>query len=950
MHPLQLLSRSAQTRINSAIPKIPLYFTASPVSATSILLEWTDQSFNETGFEIHHSTTDPDSGFGLVNTTAVGATSYSHTGLTEGTVHYYKIRAINANGESEYATADAITQIPAPSNLTATAFSDVRIDLAWDDNSSSETGFEIQRSTESGSGFTTIHTTAAGVESYSNTGLTANTTYYYRIQALGTLVNSAYSNEGSAATLPAMVVPSDLVATAVSSTQINLEWSDNSTTETGFQIERSTTSGSGFSLIHTTAADVETYSDTGRTASTTYYYRIRAINLSGNTAYTAEASATTTSGAVPLAPTNLTVSLNINPTATTGGGTLSWTDNSSNETGFQIERSPDSNTSFALIHTTAAGVNSYDDTGLDRGRRYYYRVRAVNGSGNSSYTNQANDLTVWGTPISLVSQSTAVASIATPTNVTLPSGPAPTTGQMMIMIIGTKTQQVRPLPPTGWAEGCSYIDNTNGNGGDVGPIRISIFFRIATSSSETTPVPVTFFNTVNSIYAKVLVCRKDADAFWSIDFIGGAHNTVATPNYSAVSWENLTLNKGDSVLVVSAINTDGITWQDQALSHPYATFTENIEEIFDSGTSSGNDQAMTASMYTVNNNSASTGGKATFTMLGNTSTSSAPVGVTAFIRLRNARTTSTSITNPPLRVWRGADVVDTVAGVDGTTVFDGLRVSSFGPDPGTTKYSVATFNGRPCMKLVVDFTTGINYRTELHENPNQPNYPIGTQLIHEMKVETDATATQSNGEWLLMQIHPGTAPGFSSNSPQFQIAFTFNGQSGFDNIGGSSTGGELEVINSVDDPDIANTAGNPVQYVRNKYSGYNWAPSSVWRIRVHIRADIKTGDPVSKVWASKNGSAFTLLYEDYVNPTVFLTDAEAGSMPLVLGTPKFGVYEHSTKTEAARAAQVAAGHLGITLYIPCVKQIIMLPGDANYFTDWTNNSASIYNLVDTSTE
>ena len=86
--------------------------------------------------------------------------------------------------------------------------------------------------------------------------------------------------------------PSDLVATAVSEDEIRLSWTDNSHDELGFKIERKKEE-EVFTQIDTTSADVTSYSDTGLSASTTYYYRVRAYDDAGNSDYSDEASATT---------------------------------------------------------------------------------------------------------------------------------------------------------------------------------------------------------------------------------------------------------------------------------------------------------------------------------------------------------------------------------------------------------------------------------------------------------------------------------------------------------------------------------------------------------------------------------------------------------------------------------------------------------------------------------
>jgi len=79
----------------------------------------------------------------------------------------------------------------------------------------------------------------------------------------------------------------------VSSSQINLSWTDNSNNETGFKVERSKNNSHSFSQIATVGANVATYSDTGLSRASTYYYRVRAYNAGGNSAYSNIASATT---------------------------------------------------------------------------------------------------------------------------------------------------------------------------------------------------------------------------------------------------------------------------------------------------------------------------------------------------------------------------------------------------------------------------------------------------------------------------------------------------------------------------------------------------------------------------------------------------------------------------------------------------------------------------------
>jgi hypothetical protein len=167
------------------------------------------------------------------------------------------------------------------------------------DNASNETSFVIQRSTTSGSGYTTIDTLGANTTSYDDTtGLSASTTYYYRVYATSAAGDSGFSNEAFATTdsTPATppTAPTGLNATATSSNSISLGWMDNATNETSFVVQRSTTSGSGYTTIDTLGANTTSYDDTtGLSASTTYYYRVYATNPAGDSGFSNEAFATT---------------------------------------------------------------------------------------------------------------------------------------------------------------------------------------------------------------------------------------------------------------------------------------------------------------------------------------------------------------------------------------------------------------------------------------------------------------------------------------------------------------------------------------------------------------------------------------------------------------------------------------------------------------------------------
>jgi hypothetical protein len=192
----------------------------------------------------------------------------------------------------------------APSGLAASAASASQINLTWNDVAT-ETGYTIERSLDGSTGWTQVGATSADATTFSNTGLTAGTTYHYRVVATNSAGASPASNVAFASTNTAPVVttpaaPSNLTATATSRTSIRLNWTDNAGNETGYYVERSTNGGASFTRIATLGANAITYSNSGLKRSNSYVYRICAYNAQGTSAYSNTSSATTPRFSQPL--------------------------------------------------------------------------------------------------------------------------------------------------------------------------------------------------------------------------------------------------------------------------------------------------------------------------------------------------------------------------------------------------------------------------------------------------------------------------------------------------------------------------------------------------------------------------------------------------------------------------------------------------------------------------
>ncbi len=375
----------------TAAPGAPV-LTATRASETQINLSWTDNTTDETGFKIDRCTGDGCSNFAEITSVAANTTTYNNTSLTYSTTYTYRVRAYKTATcawEAASNTPSATTSITSPSGHTATTANTTQINLAWTDNTASETGFKIERCAGAGcSDFAQITTVGVNVVTYQDTSVCNSTAYSYRVRAYKTgLWDSGYSSTASATT-STITVPGSFAALAVSDTQANLSWTDATSDETGFRIERCAGQGcSNYAEITTVAANATAYNDTGRTPSTTYCYRIRAYKTatcSWNTVYSNESCDQTYSAS----PTALTATA-VNSLVIQ----LDWTDNANDEDGYELEVKI-WNGKFVNIATLAADTTTFNDTmSIEPEQQYTYRVRAFRGADNSPYSNQANATT-----------------------------------------------------------------------------------------------------------------------------------------------------------------------------------------------------------------------------------------------------------------------------------------------------------------------------------------------------------------------------------------------------------------------------------------------------------------------------------------------------------------------------------------------------------------------------
>lgn len=199
------------------------------------------------------------------------------------------------------------------------------------------------------------------------------------------VISSLYFHPASPATIPN--VPANPNVVAVSPNQLDFSWTDSSTDETSFVVERRMSGNPNYAVVGEVAAGSTVFQDSGLLVSTKYYYRVSAKNAAGTSA----ASNIVATFTLPNAPTG------VSATAVSSSQiNLAWTDSTTNETAFVIERRVSGNPTYSILAETAADTTSFQDTNLPASTKYYYRISVQNPGGESAYSEIVNATTEAG--------------------------------------------------------------------------------------------------------------------------------------------------------------------------------------------------------------------------------------------------------------------------------------------------------------------------------------------------------------------------------------------------------------------------------------------------------------------------------------------------------------------------------------------------------------------------
>ena len=397
-------SRVVQATTEVTVPGAPTSFTVRPnglKGSTELSLTWRPPANTGgspiTGYRIEWSSTGASPWNFLVPGPAGTATTYLHTGLAPNTTRYYRVRALNAQGQGAPSNTVRGTTNAArpgqPRNLRARAAGPTSISLAWEapasDGGERITGYTIRvRGPSDGSWITIPRNTGPRETTFEHTGLLPASAYRYQVAAINRVGTGQWSFEASTSTFAqAPGAPVNLTARAVGTSRIDLSWSAPRNTGgapiLGYRIEASDDGGSTWRIVRrNTNSRGTTFSDVNLQPATTRHYRVAALNTAGTGPFSNTARATT-EATVPGTPRSLDAEAD-----GTSRIELSWraptSDGGSRITGYRIEVSEDGGARWEdLVANSHNTRTTYVHTGLEPATRRHYRVSAINRIGVS---------------------------------------------------------------------------------------------------------------------------------------------------------------------------------------------------------------------------------------------------------------------------------------------------------------------------------------------------------------------------------------------------------------------------------------------------------------------------------------------------------------------------------------------------------------------------------------
>ena len=241
------------------------------LSVTELKLTWTDNSDGEDGFKIDRKIGDGEWTINYVELNN-NIEEYTDTEAQPGDDNYYRVYGFKDDKISEKVDLSLNSTFPAPSNLILTQNTISEVELNWDDNSTGEEGFIIDRKIGNGDWQKKYKELSANSTSYTDTNAIPTEINYYRVYAINGEKESDETEANIEVLFPA---PSGVSIVQESDIKIKLNWQDNSNGEDGFRIDRSTDNSNWIEYV-SVSENIEEWSDEDPVFGVTNYYRVYA--------------------------------------------------------------------------------------------------------------------------------------------------------------------------------------------------------------------------------------------------------------------------------------------------------------------------------------------------------------------------------------------------------------------------------------------------------------------------------------------------------------------------------------------------------------------------------------------------------------------------------------------------------------------------------------------------
>lgn len=374
---------SNQVSAKPPIPIPPAPGTPSAVAGNNqVKVTWFAVT-GASGYYVLRSTTSGTGYTKLTTASAITNPTYTDTTAYDGITYYYVVEAYNSSGASRNSPqASATPSIPPPTGLTDTVSNNL-VALNWT-GVAGVTGYEALRGTANGGPYTTVvGTVSAPIVTMNDSTAIPGVTYYYVVEAYYFVSGQ---NKPTIFSPPSNQIQVTVNATKLASPtglaaylgqdllSVNLDWNKEAGA-TSFNILRSTTNGSGYSLVGTSKYAL--FTDSAVAPGTTYYYVVQAVNAAGNSGYSNQASMTIPKATIPATPF-FTISVQ------NGVVNLLQLDGIPGATAYQFYRNTSATGAYTQLYS---GSNlTYADTTAKPGVTYYYEMTASNSAGTSPYT------------------------------------------------------------------------------------------------------------------------------------------------------------------------------------------------------------------------------------------------------------------------------------------------------------------------------------------------------------------------------------------------------------------------------------------------------------------------------------------------------------------------------------------------------------------------------------